>query len=655
MDATTRKLERIFDQTITYQIPLFQRPYVWTKEANWEPLWEDIEALLDKHFRGRNLHPLFLGAVVLEQLSNQTGSIESRQVIDGQQRFTTLQLFLIAARDLATVNENTKYIDRFSDLVANRRSKIDHDDEIFKVWPTNSNRASFRVVHEAGSPVNVDKAIKENPDLNNGSNNIIDGYRYFHSQLSLWLNGSLDDEGDIAVLTKKSIFDRFETLWCVVKDFLQVVVIDLDKDDETQVIFETLNARGQDLLPADLIKNYLFRKAAADGENVEKLYNEHWQKFETAWWRFEVKQGRIVRPRIDVFINHYLAMMTRDDVKSSHLFNGFKSFAENSESITGSLLTVPKSAADHIKQLSRYSVIFKRFYEPEKHNRLAAFLSRQEALDTLTVFPLLLYTYNELMPENIDEFDKILVLVESYLIRRMICGLTGKNYNRFFVDLIRVLDKNGVITAEAVADHMQKSSADTTRFPDDKSFHTAISDLPLYGRLAQYKVRVILEALDAFEQTSKSEVTKLPDGLTIEHVMPQKWQDHWPIPFTEKIDSQTGLSDPLVEQNAIKRRDHLINTLGNLTLITGSLNPALSHSAWDHKRPELLKYSKLNLTRYFHEAEADNWNDTAIEKRTAHLFSKLIRIWPELPVSNMLSDGNCCFEEKKKPILSMEK
>ncbi len=159
MEANTRKLEKIFDQTITYQVPLFQRPYVWTREKNWEPLWEDIQALLDKKLNGRKTHPHFLGAVVLEQVAHSTGSIESRQVIDGQQRFTTLQLFLMAARDHAKAHGNTKYIERFSDLVANSRNKIDHDNEVFKVWPTNSNREAFKAVHEAGSPAAVDMQI----------------------------------------------------------------------------------------------------------------------------------------------------------------------------------------------------------------------------------------------------------------------------------------------------------------------------------------------------------------------------------------------------------------------------------------------------------------------------------------------------------------
>ncbi len=181
-----------------------------------------------------------------------------------------------------------------------------------------------------------------------------------------------------------------------------------------------------------------------------------------------------------------------------------------------------------------------------------------------------------------------------------------------------------MLTAEVVTEHMSKSSADSTRFPDDQSFLAAITEMLLYGRLAQYKVRAVLEALDAFAHTSKSEVQPLPLGLTIEHVMPQTWLTHWPLSVEEML-------DPIKEQKAIQRRECLINTLGNLTLITGSLNPALSNSAWIIKRPELLKFSKLNLTQYFHGKDADLWSETAIETRTAYLYDQLAQIWPTLP------------------------
>jgi Protein of unknown function (DUF1524) len=99
--------------------------------------------------------------------------------------------------------------------------------------------------------------------------------------------------------------------------------------------------------------------------------------------------------------------------------------------------------------------------------------------------------------------------------------LTSKNYNRYFIDLIRMLDNSGIITAASVAEQMAGNSGDSTRFPDDKTFRAAVTGLPLYGRLSQGKVRAVLEALDSVALTSKSEDQPLPPGLTIEHVMPQ--------------------------------------------------------------------------------------------------------------------------------------
>lgn len=644
MEANTRKLERIFDQTITYQVPLFQRPYVWTQDANWEPLWDDIQTLLDKHLRGAKVHAHFLGAVVLEQLTNPTGSIESRQVIDGQQRFTTLQLFLMAARDLAHYHDKGKYIERFTDLVANRRSKIDHDDEVFKVWPTNSNRAAFRLVHEAGSLDKLNDAIRRTRDIDLRSNNIIGAYCYFHDRLSVWFIGELDNDADEDLLSKKSIDDRFDSLWHVVKECLQVVVIDLDKEDETQVIFETLNARGEDLLPADLIKNFLFRRAAAANEDVEKLYNNHWHRFETPWWREEVKQGRITRPRVDVFISHYLTMMTREEVKASHLFNAFKTFVMRAEPIDTPRLAVPTTAAQHIAQLSRYASVFAALFEAGHHARLQCFLHRLKAVDTTTVFPFLLYAHAELVPHAVSEFDKILVLVESYLMRRMICRLTGKHYNRYFVDLLRHIDRNGELSAAAVGEYMAKSNADSMRFPDDQSLAEALAE-PLYGKLAQSKVTAVLEALDGHAHTSKSEVQPLPAGLTIEHVMPQSWEAHWPLAETDVLDAVTGKPDLIREQKARQRRERLLDSLGNLTLITASLNPSISNSAWTDKRRELVKFSKLNLTQYFHGTEADDWDEAAIERRTAHLYKQLASIWPELAQS-----GKAALQDPKPAV-----
>jgi hypothetical protein len=620
LDANTRQLKAIFDTSVNFQVPLFQRPYVWTEEENWKPLWEDILTLLDRHLRTGVPRTHFLGAIVLEQLPNPAGSVEARQVIDGQQRFTTLQLFLIAGRNLSAEHGADRYAGRFTGLVENDDDLVEEPSEKFKLWPTNSDRAAFKVIHAGSGLQDLDKAMKDKPEL--ARSNLVGAYRYFHARLSEWLNGKLDDVDDAPDLISKTIPDRLETLWQVVIRGLQLVVINLDKEDEAQVIFETLNARGTELLPADLIKNYLFRKALNQKADVETLNDQHWARFEGGFWREEVKQGRITRHRIDLFINHYLTLMTRDEVKISHLFNAFKAFVEHAEPVPGSLIPMSTDADGHIRQLSRYADVFEAFHSSTGHPALARFLRNLEAVDTTTVYPFLLHVYAELMPDNQDEFDKVLAVLDSFLMRRLITNYTSKNYNRLFVDLIKAVEKGGSLTAKAVAEHLGKGSGESTKFPTDTELLTAVLEWPLYGRIAQYKVRAVLEALDAAAQSTKSPVMTLPANLTIEHVLPQAWQTHWPLSAEVK-------TDPVAEQKAIARREVILNTLGNLTLITGSFNSSLQNSAWASKRPELLKYSKINLTQYFHGHEADDWNEDAIRERSEHLLGLLLKLWPD--------------------------
>lgn len=626
MDAKARDLNQIFDSTISFQIPLFQRPYVWQREHNWAPLWEDIQGLMDHRLRTQKSRTHFLGAVVLEQMRNVAGSIETHQVIDGQQRFTTLQIFMIAARDICHQLDSSKYYERFADLVGNKAGKVDYEHERYKVWPTNSDREAFKLVHGVGGLDSLEQRLQEQPKLHEQNQQVIDGYRYFYRQLALWLHGELDEETGEQT---PDLDERLDALWQVVSNALQVVVINLSGDDESQVIFETLNARGTQLLPADLIKNYLFRRAHSEGQDIESLYEQHWKAFDAKFWRKEAKQGRTKRPRIDLFLQHYLALMLREDVRSAHLFEAFKEYVVAlEEGEKGSELTAqPNSIESHLKSLSRYARAFRKFAEPEAGSRLAVFLDRLKAVDTATVYPLLLLASDQLLPADQAEFDRVLVVLESFLVRRMICCMTTKNYNRLFIDSIKALDRRGKITAQILQEVLQANEGDSVRFPTDDELRQSILNTPIYKYLAQYKVRAVLGAIDLARENRKSEVLPLPDNLTIEHIMPVKWQASWPMPEDVAADPEKRLAFN-------QERNHRLHTLGNLTLITGSLNPSLSNASWDQKRPELCKYSKLNLNRYFHptkEAEADPlrvWDEAAIERRGQSLFKTAASVWP---------------------------
>lgn len=630
MEAKDRTLEQIFDRTVSYQIPLFQQPYVWSKANNGLPLWDEIQYLLDRNLSKGRSRAHFLGAVILEQINSHADSIETRQVIDGQHLFTTLQLFIIAARDLCREYGGfDKYFERFNDLVANKQNKVDTSHEVFKLRPTDSDRFAFEAVHRAGSVDALNNETKAQPELFKDSHQIIKGYKFFSGNLEVWLSWKADLSGGQCFC----LYDCFEALWQVIKNDLKLLVIDLDKDDEPQVVFEKLNARrGTHLLPADLIKNYLLRRSQAAGEDTETLYKNYWQPFESGYWREEITQDRIKRSRIDFFIQHYLTLMMREEVKSTHLFESFKRYVqdleESSVADASSFGAHPKNIEWHLHTLTFYAKAFKTFSEPEMGSRLALFMRRLHAVDTAKVFPLLLLACSKLLPDNKDQFDDFLVMLESLLFRRMICGWTTEDYNYLFIDAIRYFDEVGEVSAMQFSEFLKTGWGPRSPFfPFMFEFRDALINRPLYRHLAKYKLRAVLEALNMQCADQKSEAAILPDGLTIEHVLPQEWTDYWPVPAEVS-------ADPVKKIKFSQARHSILHTLGNLTLITGSLNPSLSNAGWDRKRPELCKYSKLNLNRYFHQPLVEqedviaDWNESTILTRGETLADLALQVWP---------------------------
>lgn len=146
MKPATNTLTEIFNADVRYVVPLYQRPYVWNREFHWEPLWEDVEVVLDHYLEGA-AEPMrhFLGAIVLDQQDTPPGEPVRRLVIDGQQRLTTLQLFMAAASRAASADGCERQARLLAKLTQNDPD-LASGDERFKVWPTNANQAAFREV-----------------------------------------------------------------------------------------------------------------------------------------------------------------------------------------------------------------------------------------------------------------------------------------------------------------------------------------------------------------------------------------------------------------------------------------------------------------------------------------------------------------------------
>jgi hypothetical protein len=315
METQVRTPQMVFMQPQRLVVPLFQRPYVWNEENQWEPLWNDVVRVAERLLKqpsGKH-YPHFLGAVVLQQTPRQTGSMQERTIIDGQQRLTTLQLLLDAlAAELHSVKALPPAM-RLEPLVVNAEHFRSKSEDEFKVWPTNRDRPAFNAVMGAEPPVDYDS-------LGHRGERIVQAHRFFAEQAREWL--LLD--GPQATL------ERAAAIETVVRELLQMVVIDLGADENAQEIFETLNARGAQLTAADLIKNFVFQRLLETGIiDVEDAYQRNWREFETGFWETEVSVGRLRYPRSAIFLNHWLIARTGEEVVAREVFDRFKRFADD--------------------------------------------------------------------------------------------------------------------------------------------------------------------------------------------------------------------------------------------------------------------------------------------------------------------------------------
>ncbi|MGW9208104.1 DUF262 domain-containing protein [Embleya sp. NPDC055664] len=583
MEAHPKTLRQLFGPDVRLVVPVFQRPYVWAADRNWRPLWEDVEALLHRKLGGVDVHPHFLGAVVLDQVSTSTSSVPARLVIDGQQRLTTLQILLAAVRDVAgELGVDGKFSRALTKLTVNEDELSDDPYAVYKVWPTNTDRDAFQAVMNGRARGKVDATL-----ATVASGPVIgQAYRFFHDRTTEWA----------ASLGENRLEAGFAALVHVLRESFEVVVIDLTPEDNAQVIFEALNDRGTPLQASDLVKNLIFQRAEEQCLPVEKLHEETWARLETPDWRREVRQGRLMRPRLDAFLNQYLTCELADEVPGPELFLTFRTYVEESGIPLDSLMR-------HV--VSRAGVYDRLTADTHPASAEGRFLTNIGSLDVNTVIPLLLW-----LVTRFDEGQRAgaVAALDSFLVRRTVCRQTTKNYNRLFLDLLKELKAKDDPTV--VEDFLLRQDSDSGFWPRDEDVVHVFRTQPLYKQVTRARLRLILAGLEDALYGGKTERTVFNGKLTIEHLLPQAWKDSWPLVVND--------------EESREYRESLLHTVGNLTLLTDKLNLSVSNGPWVHKRHEILKHSALCLNRTLPE----QWDEAAIVVRAEYLAEVFCGHWP---------------------------
>ena len=525
-----------------------------------------------------------MGAIILQsQHEPRSGpKVDRHIVVDGQQRLTTLQLLIRAVQqcfrnlgDNERANELQKWTENDEDYWDG-----DHENQT-KVRQSNvSDRSSFQNVIREGTSSSTVRRIDE-------------GFNFFVTRITEWLDEDPSDRDR-----------RSDALKDTLSKHMMVATVDLDQNEKPHFIFAVLNARAEPLLQSDHIKNEVMY--GADVVDDEKEAEQLWGFFDNnQWWRQDTKEGRLSRIHLDRFLHYWTAMTVGKDgadVVADKVYSFFKRFVPTDSSAI-------RDTASKIRDAGQIY----RDMEEARQPGIEMFLKRIRTMELGVVMPLLLWLYTEEISN--DERIQTTRALESYLVRRMLCGLQSQGLNRLFFELLdelRTKDRSEV--SSGVITFLNRQTVDNREWPNDSSVRQNLVENPL--RATARRQTMVLEAIELHLRTNMSEALA-DDKLSLEHSMPESWERHWPLP-----------PDLAGDADAIDTRNRAVNEIGNLTLVTGKLNSSLSNAPWNEKRVTLGEHSTLLLNRELLRMAGDEWDESAIKNRSEWMVDKIIEIWP---------------------------
>jgi alkylated DNA nucleotide flippase Atl1 len=508
-----------------YQVPLYQRTYSWGKDQL-EKLWQDVSQLAeDRATRPELTH--FMGSLVLapSPALNPGSTISDWLVIDGQQRLTTVSLFLIALRDHLVAQHDPRARDRI-----NERYLINkwESDRYTKLQPTQADRAAYLAC--------VDSTAHAG-----GADNVGAAYRFFTAKLA-----TLNDE--------EGVLEAAIRLESTLMLGLSLVSVTASHDDNAYRIFESLNNTGLKLTQGDLLRNYLFMRLPVRGETV---YRSLWLPL----------QESLTPNELETLF--WLDLVQRDPrVKQA------ETYTEQSKRL--SKLASEEEIEQEVARFSRLGALFTGILDPtrEQDPNVRTRLARLQAWGSTTAYPVLLYLLDLRAQQkaSTDAIVRAMLYLESFLVRRLIIGRATSNLNRILADLVGdIRDKGGPVD-EAVRGYL---SSGRKYYATDAEITAATPSIPFYlnGRAGQRKL-----VLQWIEESYGSKEPVEAATLTIEHVLPQTPTPDWRAELTNDLGADETFDDI---------HEGLVHTIGNLTL-TG-YNATLSNSPFPAKRQLLIK------------------------------------------------------------------
>ena len=540
------------------QVPLFQRDYSWD-EDNWEDLWNDI---LSSEQTG-SVH--YMGSVVLQNIDGK-----NYYIIDGQQRFATLSILI-----LALINKIRILADNDVDKEANReRVEILMNQYIGQKDPTSLRYSSKLSLNENNDAFYQQRlvAFKEPVNrmkLSDSEKLLWNAYLFFSKVIDEQFKQDLSGER-IAYFLNDIVGERLM--------FIQIVV---ENELNAYTVFETLNSRGLELTSTDLLKNYLFSLVAKSETDLRQV-RAQWKKI------IDI----VGLKAFPIFLRQYLNSRM-NLISKEYLFKAVKQMVQDGEQVFALLDELEKNAYVYIALFTPDDVL----WENDKEIR--------EDIRALTLFrvtqcnSLLMIAYDKL---SVADFKKVLRAIVSLSFRYNVIAKLQTNdmekvYNRASVRIFKSED----ITVRQILEDIRPiylNDEDFKRYFEHKVMNTNNSATRKLVRYILYKVEAALpNGLHADFEI---------DTETIEHILPEAYTEDWSADFSEE------------EAENYRYR------LGNLTLLESKKNNREAAAKSFEEKKEIYANSQYALSR---KIEASEWTPKMIHHRQARIASVACGIW----------------------------
>ncbi|MCY4245366.1 MAG: DUF262 domain-containing HNH endonuclease family protein [Gammaproteobacteria bacterium] len=609
-----------------WNIPIYQRHYSWDSDDDagqvrlfWETVVEHAEHRL--RVKSKPLPPHYFGAVLVnEQRNRPADAPRAFDVVDGQQRLTTIQLALFAlihsAREYGDLAKQIKDELRLYLYLESGKEPI--------LQPTNYDNDQYHTVLFL-----VDRR-KANFDELEGDKDafakskVLRTFKFFTNECSKFIQKHVGNDG-------AGIEQAFAALRESVLVGFDIVLIQLRESDRPQEVFQSLNTTSKQLTTLDLIRNDVFQRAA----DIRPPYacevhdSPAWRAIEKPFWEEKIDQ-RLGTTHIEAYIPRMLiAKLPGESIKFERNVL-VKTYRDKF------VRTEDQNILDEVKRMTEYEEIYRDLVQRDAEYKLPTVI-RPGVAESFGIFAFKTWGSRDFWPAVFlilksgapaDEQQRILRLLESYVVRRHACGYPPDQYNQFVVEVCSALDKE--FSCDSLGRLLLKSPSTSTGFPEGDKIIAHRPEHNFVGNGAPKRLTTYILQILARDMQSDADEMETKDKLTIDHILPVGWHSD---PAWMK---ELSLESEGIEGENARKVDSRVNTLGNLTLLSGKNNSKKSNRPFS-KTWKLLSNSPLNMnkaivTKYASKGgdagEDGRWDMQAIENRGADLVDRIRHIWP---------------------------